>query len=96
MTWARTVFYPGGTAEQYRAVIDAIGPAVENPPGRIFHAAGPTEGGWILLTVWETKEQFERFAAEHIGPGHQRAGDKGWRTQPQASDFTPEHVIVAS
>ena len=42
-----THFYQGGTAEQYRAVLDAAHPDGALPPGQLYHAAGPTDGGWL-------------------------------------------------
>jgi len=57
----------GVTAEQMdrvNASIDADG----NPPdGLIFHASGPTDGGWVALDFWESRPHFDRFAAERIG-----------------------------
>jgi hypothetical protein len=44
MAWAWLVFYPGGTDDQYRAVTDEIGDALENADGRTYFAAGPTDG----------------------------------------------------
>jgi hypothetical protein len=93
MAWARLVFYPGGTEAQYRAVIDEIGEAHASAPGRTYFAAGPTEGGWHMFMVWESQEDFQRFAAEHIGPAHERAGDRGWQSAPQFTDFSPVHVV---
>jgi hypothetical protein len=69
MAWGRLVFDPGGTEEQYRAVVDEIGAAHTDAPGRTFLAAGATDGGWLMATVWESQEDFQRWAAEHVGPG---------------------------
>jgi hypothetical protein len=95
MAWARMVFYPGGTEEQYRAVTGEIGDAFERAEGRTYLAAGPTDGGWIMFMVWESQEHFQRFAAEHIGPAHQRAGERGWQSPPQVTDFDPQQVLSA-
>lgn len=65
---------PGGTREQYEAVADRLtggrGLAwlgdwpVE---GILAHVAGPTEGGWRVIDVWESEDAFQRFG-EVIGP----------------------------
>jgi hypothetical protein len=94
MTWGRLVFYPDGTQEQYEAVVAEIGDAHRNAPGRKFLAAGPTDGGWLMAMIWESQDDFQRWAAEHVGPAHARAGDRGWQSPPQATDFTPYHVYV--
>jgi hypothetical protein len=31
------------------------------PEGQIFHAAGPSPGGWSIIAVHESKESWERF-----------------------------------
>ncbi len=41
MAWGRLVFCPGGTEEQYGAVIEEIGDAHVDAPGRTYFAAGP-------------------------------------------------------
>ena len=94
MAWGRLVFYPGGTEEQYRAVVDEIGAAHADAPGRTFLAAGATDGGWLMATVWESQEDFQRWAAEHVGPAHERVGSRGWHSPPEVTDFTPYHVLI--
>lgn len=94
MAFGRLVFYPGGTQAQYEAVVDAIGPAHADAPGRTFLAAGATEGGWEMITVWESKDAFDRWATEHLGPAHQRVGARGWQSPPEIKDFEPFHVLM--
>ena len=50
------------TKENYEASIAAVhpGPGVL-PDGQIFHAAGPSPGGWTIMAVHESKESWERF-----------------------------------
>jgi hypothetical protein len=94
MAWGRLVFCPGGTEEQYRAVIEEIGDAHVDAPGRTYFAAGPSDGGWVMPTVWESQEHFQRWAAQHVGPAHEGAGRRGWQSAPQTTDFTPVHVVA--
>ena len=43
-------FFAGGTQEQYEASIAAVHPGAGLlPDGQIFHAAGPSEGGWSIM-----------------------------------------------
>jgi heme-degrading monooxygenase HmoA len=56
---------PGVTADQYDAVNAKLGlPKDGEPEGLIQHLAGPTGDGWIVVDVWESLEQFERFFGE--------------------------------
>ncbi len=93
MAWARLVTYPGGTREQYEAVIAELGPAHAGAPGRIFLTAGPSERGWQMFMVWDSQESFGRWAREHVGPAHERVGDRGWTSDPEVLDFETYHVL---
>ncbi len=58
------------TQEQYDAVAREVGlPA----PGQIFHLAGPMEGGWRVLEVWESQEAADTFF-QKLGPALQNIG----------------------
>ena len=62
---------PGRTARLFgmrHATGVRFRPALTGPPGAISHWAAKTEDGIRVVDVWETKEQFERFAQEQIGP----------------------------
>ena len=50
MAYAVVHHFAGGTKEQYEASIAAVHPSDGSlPEGQIFHAAGPSTGGWISL-----------------------------------------------
>lgn len=66
MAYAITHFWPGGTDEQYRATIAAVHPADGLPEGQTYHAAGPTDGGYLVIAVWTEKADFERFVSEKL------------------------------
>ncbi|MFG2329659.1 hypothetical protein ACGFMM_08530 [Streptomyces sp. NPDC048604] len=56
---------PGGTKEQYEANNSRITSAPWFPPkGFISHVGAPNNGGWIIVDVWETKEDFRAFAEQ--------------------------------
>jgi hypothetical protein len=46
----------------------AIDPDSNPPEGLLFHASGPIEDGWGVIDFWESREHFDRFARERIGP----------------------------
>ncbi|HLX88937.1 MAG TPA: hypothetical protein VKR22_10850, partial [Acidimicrobiales bacterium] len=54
--------FPGGTKENYEASLAAVHPGPgQLPPGQIFHAAGPSAGGWTIMAVHESKASWEQF-----------------------------------
>ncbi len=68
MAYLLTHFWPGGTEEQYRTTLAAV---TEASGGRIpeqFHAAGPTDGGILIVAVQESKEAADRFVRETLMP----------------------------
>jgi hypothetical protein len=81
-------FFPGGTHEQYDASIAAVHPANGDlPPGQVFHAAGPSDGGWSIMAVHDTKESWETFRDTTLVPAMQ-AGIAGGFTDP------PQETVV--
>ncbi len=68
--------FPGGTLAQYDQVVGMMGLAQGRPlpDGGVFHWVTETGGGLRVTDVWETREQFERFAEEQIGPYTQQVG----------------------
>jgi hypothetical protein len=61
-------FYDGGSADQYEATRDAVHPVGGLPAGQVYHAAGPTDGGWLIVAVWDSKESCDRFITETLMP----------------------------
>ena len=88
------VMFKDGTQEQYEAVNAEIG-VEENPPeGLVFHAAGPVEGGWNVIDFWESREHFDRFFGERVGPAIEALGDKAPPNPPSIKEF-PVHNTIA-
>jgi hypothetical protein len=44
------------------------------PAGIVSHTAGPTEDGWIVVEVWETREDQDEFMKTRLGSALQQAG----------------------
>lgn len=68
MTYLISHFYEGGTEEQYRATLAAVHPDDGLPPGQVYHAAGPTEDGWLVVAVWDSQESNDRFVEQTLMP----------------------------
>ena len=66
--------FPGGSQEQYDAVIEQLNLGGSMPPGGIWHAAGPTDEGWRVVDVWESQEAFDTFLHEELYQAMQNAG----------------------
>jgi len=84
MAYAIVHHFPGGTREQYDASIAAVHPSTETlPDGQIFHAAGPSAGGWTVMAVHDSQESWERFRDTILMPNFQQGIDGGFTTLPQ-------------
>ena len=74
--------FPGGTKEQYEASIAGVHPNRKTlPEGQIFHAAGPSAGGWTIIAVHESRKSWEQFRDNILMP-RMKAGIKGGFTSP--------------
>jgi hypothetical protein len=74
MAIAMRVEIPGMTAEQYAGMIGHVGETLRAAPGFITHAAGPMEGGWRVMELWDSHEACEAFARQVIQPAAEAAG----------------------
>ena len=84
MAYAIVHHFPGGTKEQYEASIGAVHPSRNAlPKGQIFHAAGPSAGGWTIVAVHDTKESWERFRDDILMPKMQQGIKGGFTVPPQ-------------
>jgi hypothetical protein len=83
--------FKGATLEQYDQVIDLMGlQSGQAPPNALFHWVAQTDDGVRVVDVWETKEAYEQFAQEHIGPYSQQVGIPG----PPEITFYDVHNII--
>ena len=62
---------PNLGTDMYDAV-NAKMDVVANPPeGLICHTAGVAEGNFRIIDVWESKDDYDRFNKERLGPAIQ-------------------------
>ena len=85
MAFLRLAFFPGGTAEQWAAVVKALGD-VPPPEGRRAFAAGAVEDGWQVMQLWDTREDLEGFNRE-VFPSVAGLGDRGFTQAPVVRDI---------
>lgn len=88
MTYGIVHFFPGGTKEQYDASIAAVHPGKgQLPPGQTFHAAGPSEGGWLITAIHESKKSWEEFRDGTLMPRMQEGIKGGFEMPPEERAF---------
>jgi hypothetical protein len=68
--------FKGATLEQYDQVLKLMGldGGDTAPPGAIFHWVSKTDDGLHIVDVWESREVFDKFAEEQIGPYSAQVG----------------------
>lgn len=84
----------GGDQEMYEAVSPRTLPDGRLPHGCSLRLASPIDGGWRVITVWESEEQFEEFRNETLIPAIQEAG-YGDRVTPR-TDARPLYDLITS
>ncbi len=94
MAVAVEMSFKGATLAQYEQVIKkmSFSHGGKGPPGLLFHWAVATSGGFRVVDVWKTKEQYERFAKEQIGPYSAEAGMPG----PPEVTYTETHNYLTA
>ena len=85
MAYLLTHFWPGGTEEQYRATLAGASEAAGGHPPEQIHVAGPTDGGFIIAAVYESKAVCDDFVQKLmsampiegglVGPPEQRGAE---------------------
>jgi hypothetical protein len=68
--------FPGATLQQYDEVIKLMGltPGGAGPAGSLSHWVAATDGGIRVVDVWSTREAFDAFAKDSIGPMTAKVG----------------------
>jgi hypothetical protein len=88
MAYGIVHFFAGGTQEQYEASLAAVHPSRTTlPEGQIFHAAGPSAGGWTIMAIHESKESWERFRDNVLMPRLHQGVPGGFTVPPQEQAF---------
>jgi hypothetical protein len=87
MAVARIATFPNGTKEQYEYLGALMGKGVAEQAQRRVLAAGPTDDGWTIIQIWESRDALDEFVNEHLRPAMQRAGDRGYPEPPVIVDI---------
>jgi hypothetical protein len=68
MSYLLTHFWPGGTEEQYQAILAAATEAAGGSIPETCHAACVTDGGVLVVATYESHEVAENFIQETLLP----------------------------
>ena len=80
----------GVTAEQDKAMMEALNLAGDPPAGAQFRVAGPTETGWRIVSLWDSRDSFDAFLHDRLTPALEKAG----RPLPPLEISPIESVII--
>lgn len=81
----------GADLEEYDRLVAEIGD--QAPPGLILRVAGPTDGGWRTIDVWETKADQHRFQAEALRPALERSGISWFGRWVAVDELAVHHLV---
>jgi hypothetical protein len=87
--------FAGGTKEQYDASIAAVHPAGGLPAGQVFHAAGPSEDGWTIVAIHESRESWESFRDGTLMPAMTAGIPGGFTGPPEETAFDVDTQVNA-
>jgi hypothetical protein len=85
---------PGFNVDLYEAVTSKVMPDGQLPDGCELHIAGPVEQGWRVITVWESRDGFDRFREEKLLPAVRELG--GGEGPPVEPEVNPVHRLITA
>ena len=96
MAYARLAMFPGGTAEQAQTVAEELGQTNIDPPGRILFGAGPVDGGYQIIQVWESRADLDSFLEASFRPAMERLAQagRGWTSAPVVTDVELHDLVL--
>lgn len=79
---------PGGTSDLDEALTEAWRITSNPPSGNRLRLAGPMDGGWRVISLWDSAEQFQEFLEERLHLSLDDAGEE----QPTVTFWEIEKV----
>lgn len=93
MTYAIVHHFKGGTREQFEAVSAKVDPAGSGlVAGELLEVSGPSEDGWVVMGLFESKEAWERFLNDTLMPTIRELGAAGFAGPPDELSFDAVNV----
>lgn len=63
----------GQTLEGYEGVLSVVKDLIIEAPGFILQCAHPTDDGWAVMEIWESRKDadqwFAKYVVPHLPPG---------------------------
>jgi hypothetical protein len=77
---------PGGSSALDEALAEAWNVTRNPPAGNRLRMAGPMDGGWRVISLWDSREQFQEFLDERLrltldDPGGQQPTVSVWEIE---------------
>ncbi|MXQ06787.1 hypothetical protein GQ651_02900 [Alphaproteobacteria bacterium GH1-50] len=92
MPYVISHFFPSGTAAQYEAAMKAMnGELGRIPDGQIAHVAGPVPGGFRVIAIQGSKENWDRFMNEVFATVMGRGVEGSFIAPPTELKFEATH-----
>jgi hypothetical protein len=57
---------PGGSSALDEALTNSWYESGGPPPGNRLRLAGPMDGGWRIVSLWDSREQYQDFMRERL------------------------------
>jgi hypothetical protein len=86
------VHLPGFDEATFGEVNQRVLPDDRLPDAMTFHVNGPEEGGWVVISAWESTEARDRFVDEQVLPALQGTPLTG---PPPSEELPVEAALVA-
>lgn len=94
MAYAIIHHFPGGTKANYEASLAAVHPGPNQlPEGQIVHIAGAVPGGWTIVAVHESKENWEQFRDGTLLPKLTAGVEGGFPTPPEETAIDVDQLL---
>ena len=94
MAVAIVMEFEGATLDQYDQVIEKMGltPGGEGAPEALSHWVTETDNGFRVTDVWRSREAFDKFAEEQIGP---LTREVGFESPPKTTFHEVHNYLTA-
>jgi hypothetical protein len=95
-TFGITHYFKGGTAQQYENSIKAVHPdgGKSLPPGQLYHAAGPTDDGFLIVALFDSEASWVKFRDDTLLPGFATV-QNGLPGPPDETSFKVHNLVSA-
>ena len=93
VSYLQVHFWPGGTEDQYRAMIDVIHPESGLPDGQRSRTSGPTQGGYLISVICDSKDRSEAFMRDTLLPALPVAGGFAGAPEERTADIAHHDAI---